>query len=194
MTSVETAPHNEILLGHLMGRAFAGLGRSVQQLHSIRHAGFWRGSCEIQRGQSLIARLVCWFFGFPPAGDHPATSVTILRDRGGEIWVRRFGTDEIMTRLLPTNGGSQIVRENFGLVEFDLACTADAGGLRMRVAGMRFLGLPLPKPFWPFLDAIESHESGRFAFNIRIELPWREPLIHYMGWVDAEGTARSRHI
>ena len=180
-------PRDKRLLKGLMGRSFERLGSAVRDLHGTEQIGYWRGLCRVQRGQSALSRLVGWWFHFPPAGFYPRMSVTVLRDRLGEVWMRGFETHDIKTRLKPTEPGARIVRENFGLVEFDLKTGVRDGALTLDVVGMRTLGVPTPRFLWPHLRAEESHEDGWFRFDIKIDLPWRAPLIHYLGWL--EGSA-----
>jgi hypothetical protein len=178
-------PRDKRLLKGLMGRSFERLGGAVRELHGTEQIGYWRGLARVKRGGSLLSKLVGWWFRFPPAGFYPRMSVTILRDRLGEVWMRGFGPHDIKTRLKPTEAGTRILRENFGLVEFDLRTGIKDGALTLEVAGMRTLGVPTPRFLWPHLRAEEAHEDGWFRFDIRIDLPWRAPLIHYLGWLEA---------
>jgi hypothetical protein len=178
-------PRDRRLLKGLMGRSFERLGGAVRELHGTEQIGYWRGLAQVKRGRSLLSRLVGWWFRFPPAGFYPRMSVTILRDRLGEVWMRGFGQHDIKTRLKPTEFGARVVRENFGLVEFDLRTGVKDGALTLDVVGMRTLGVPTPRFLWPHLNAEEAHEDGWFRFDIRIDLPWRAPLIHYLGWLEA---------
>jgi hypothetical protein len=178
-------PRDRRLLKGLMGRSFERLGGAVRELHGTEQIGYWRGLAQVKRGRSLLSRLVGWWFRFPPAGFYPRMSVTILRDRVGEVWMRGFGQHDIKTRLKPTELGARVVRENFGLVEFDLRTGIKNGALTLDVVGMRTLGVPTPRFLWPHLRAEEAHEDGWFRFDIKIDLPWRAPLIHYLGWLEA---------
>jgi hypothetical protein len=178
-------PRDRRLLRGLMGRSFERLGGAVRELHGTEQIGYWRGLARVKRGGSLLSKLVGWWFRFPPAGFYPRMSVTILRDRLGEVWMRGFGRHDIKTRLRPAEAGARIVRENFGLVEFDLRTGVKDGALTLEVVGMRTLGVPTPSFLWPHLNAEEAHEDGWFRFDIRIDLPWRAPLIHYLGWLEA---------
>jgi hypothetical protein len=187
-------PHDKRLLKGLMGRSFERLGNAVREVHGTEQIGYWRGLAQVKRGQSLLSRLVGWWFHFPPAGFYPRMSVTVLRDRVGEVWMRAFDTHDIKTRLLPAAPGARIVRENFGLVVFDLKTGIRDGALTLDVVGMHTLGVPTPRFLWPHLTAEESNEDGWFRFDIRIDLPWREPLIHYLGWLEGSAAAAKRMI
>jgi hypothetical protein len=87
------------------------------------------------------------------------------------------------------------VRESFGLVEFDLRTgVKEDGTLTLDVVGMRTLGIPTPRLLWPHLRAEEAHEDGWFRFDIKIDLPWRAPLIHYLGWLEGSAATAKRMI
>ena len=182
-------PRDRRLLRGLMGRSFDRLGGAVRDLHGTEQIGYWRGLAQVKRGNTLLSRLVGWWFHFPPAGFYPRMSVTVLRDRLGEVWMRGFDAHDIKTRLLPTAPGARIVRENFGLVEFDLKTGVEDGALTLEVVGMRTLGIPTPRFLWPHLKAEEAQEDGWFRFDIKIDLPWRAPLIHYLGWLEGSAAA-----
>jgi hypothetical protein len=47
---------------------------------------------------------------------------------------------------------------------------------------------------WPHLKAEETHEDGWFRFDIKIDLPWRAPLIHYLGWLEGSAATAKRMI
>ena len=182
------SPRDKRLLKGLMGHRFDRLAGAVRDVHGTEQIGYWRGLCQVKRGTTPLSKLIGWWFRFPPAGFYPRMSVTVLRDRVGEVWMRAFGSHDIKTRLLPSEPGTRIVRENFGLVEFDLKTGARDGALTLDVVGMRTLGIRTPRFLWPHLLAEEANEDGWFRFDIKIELPWRVPLIHYLGWL--EGSAQ----
>jgi hypothetical protein len=176
------------LFRETMGRLFHLLPKPVKTQHGALDILLSRGRCDIERGLALSARLVGWLFKFPPAGRDLPTLVTVIAERGREIWHRDFGGQGIFTVLEPAHrNGTPVIVERFGLVCFDLALAEAEDGISMTVVGMRTLGISLPKWLWPRLRAVERAEAQRFHFDIDIDLSWGAKLIHYRGWVVPAG-------
>jgi len=172
------------LFQQTMGRLFELLPRPVKAQHSALDILLSHGRCDIERGKAWHARLVGWLFKFPPAGRDLPTLVTVIAERGREIWHRDFGGEGIFTVLEPARKqGAPVIVERFGIVAFDLKVEEVKDGISLSVVGMRALGVAIPRWLWPKLNAVERAEAQRFHFDIDIDLSWGAKLIHYRGWV-----------
>jgi hypothetical protein len=172
------------LFQQTMGRLFDVLPRPVRAQHGALDILLSHGRCDIERGPAWHARLVGWLFKFPPAGRDLPTLVTVIAERGREIWHRDFDGKGIFTVLEPArHQDTPIIVERFGIVTFDLQVDEVPDGISLTVAGMRALGIPVPRWLWPRLKAVEHAEAQRFHFDIDIDLSWGTKLIHYRGWV-----------
>jgi uncharacterized protein DUF4166 len=172
------------LFRQTMGRLFHLLPRPVKDQHGALDILLSRGRCDIERGKAWTARAVGWLFKFPPAGRDLPTLVTVIAERGREIWHRDFGGQGIFTVLEPARrNGAPVIVERFGFVCFDLQLGEVKDGISMSVVGMRAFGLALPRWLWPRVKAVERAEAQRFHFDIDIDLSWGAKLIHYRGWV-----------
>jgi hypothetical protein len=172
------------LFQQTLGRLFDLLPKPVKSQHGAIDILLSHGRCDIERGKEWHARLVGWMFKFPPAGHDLPTLVTVIAERGREIWHRDFGGKGIFTVLEPARiNGAPVIVERFGIVSFDLAVGETADGITLSVVGMRALGLAIPRWLWPRLNAVERAEAQRFHFDIDIDLSWGAKLIHYRGWV-----------
>src|ERR1700754_3606916 len=119
-----------------MGRLFHLLPRPVKDQHGALDILLSRGRCDIERGREWTARAVGWLFKFPPAGRDLPTLVTVIAERGREIWHRDFGGQGIFTVLEPARkNGTPVIVERFGFVCFDLALGDVEGGISMKVVG-----------------------------------------------------------
>jgi len=180
--------HPQPLFRMAMGRLFDLLPGPVRDQHGALDILLSTGRCDIERGRAWHALVVGWLFKFPPAGRDLPTLVTVIAERGREIWHRDFGGNGIFTVLEPARraAGSQgipVIVERFGIVSFDLAVSDTKDGISLTVVGMRALGLTIPRWLWPRLRAVERAEAQRFHFDIDIDLSWGAKLIHYRGWV-----------
>lgn len=173
------------LFGRALGPALARYQAPVRALHTVSDATVVFGHSDIRRGSGLVARLVGWLFGFPPAGRRMPTTITVVATGLTEIWYRRFAGYPILTHLQPAPAsGRPTVTERFRFgVAFDLALLEREGRLRFELTGMRVGGLPMPRILWPVLKAEERAERGAFYFDIDIGLHGFGRLIHYRGWV-----------
>src|SRR5262249_29231270 len=118
------------------------------------------------------------------AGRDLPTLVTVIAERGREIWHRDFGGEGIFTVLEPARRQDlAVIVERFGIVTFDLQVAEVPDGISLTVVGMRALGVAVPCWLWPRLNAVERAEAQRFHFDIDIDLSWGSKLIHYRGWV-----------
>ena len=172
------------LFRQTMGRLFHLLPRPVKDQHGALDILLSAGRCDIDRGRALNARLIGWLFKFPPAGRDLATRVTVIAERGREIWHRDFAGKGIFTVLQAARVADQpVIVERFGVVSFDLALHEVENGISMTVVGMHALGIAMPRWLWPRLRAVERAEAQRFHFDVDIRLGWGHQLIHYRGWV-----------
>ena len=134
--------------------------------------------------RALLGRL----FGLPPPGENLPVKVRFLPQAGGERWFRRFGTHRLASHQVPA-GRPGWMFESFGPGRFLIELAAGSEGLTLSLRGVRFLGLPLPRPLWPQVRAGERVEEGRFVFDVEIGLPVAGLLIHYSGHLRPEGAA-----
>jgi len=177
--------YGQTLLRRAIGTTVERFHRPVQALHEVRDATVAFGHTDIDRGRGIVSMLVAWLFGFPPAGRRLPTAITVLADRGAEIWHRRFAGHPILTHLEPhAAAGRSVIVERFRLgVTFDLEVTQWQGRLGFRLRGMHVCRVPVPRFLWPRLRAEERAEHGGFRFDVDIGLPGFGRLIHYRGWV-----------
>src|SRR6186713_302403 len=138
------------LFQQTMDRLFQRLPKPVKEQHGAVDILLSRGRCDIERGAAWASLLVGWLFKFPPAGRDLPTLVTVIAERGREIWHRDFGGRRIFTVLEPARReGAPVIVERFGWVCFDLQLGEVKDGISMSVVGMRAFGLAMPRFVWP---------------------------------------------
>ncbi|PWT72830.1 MAG: hypothetical protein C5B46_06255 [Proteobacteria bacterium] len=177
--------YGRTLFHRAIGSTLERFHAPVRALHAVEDATIAFGHTDIERGAGAVSRLVGWLFGFPPGGRRMPTAITVVADRGAEIWHRRFAGHPILTQLEAhpgTNKSVIVERFRFG-VAFELEVTEHGGSLGFRLLGMRLCGAPMPRWLWPRLRGEEHAERGGFCFDIDISLPLWGHLIRYRGWV-----------
>lgn len=174
----------EPLMAAALGRpGFEALPGAVRRVHEPQGTLRLVGEAAVEGAETAPGRWVAWLFGFPPAGDAVAVAVEIAAVPEGEGWTRRFGGRRLRSRMRP-HGRPGLVREWFGPFGFDLALSADARGLRMRVVGWRLGRLPLPEALAPRSEAAESVDAeGRFRFDVPVRLPLLGRIVRCSGWL-----------
>src|SRR4051812_39669067 len=86
------------LFNQVLGVSFADLPVPLQSLHN-GHSKRWCGTCDVERGTSLLSRIVASITSLPPAGSAQPIEVTIECHEDGETWVRQFDNHRMRSRL-----------------------------------------------------------------------------------------------
>ena len=154
---------------------------AVLALHAGSGVKRYAGKCDITRGRGLLARLAMWCAGFPPAGLHVPTVVTITTDESGSTWQRDFGGHVTVSRLSCKSSKDQVF-ERFGPLRLTLDLDAAAGRLLIAITALHLFGVPLPKMLVPISETTEHTEpDGAFRFDVSARAPGIGFLIRYTG-------------
>ena len=167
------------LYARVMQQGFDTLPEVVQAMHRVCGDAGASGEATVERGSTLVARMVAAVMGFPRAGTH-RLHVAFIESDGVETWTRTFG-DRSFTSHLNERGGRLV--ERFGPLRFQFDLPSDARGLEMRIVGWSCFGVPLPLALAPQSIAREWEEGGRFHFDVPIALPLVGRIVHYRGWL-----------
>lgn len=162
---------------------WALLPAPVQALHRVAGVERHSGTAQVERGRTLIARVVCACFGFPPAAESVPLTVTMLRTESGETWERDFA-GHVFRSYLTSASEPHRCRERFGWFDFELDLVAEAGRLHLPIRRGWFLGLPIPNVFLPTSDSCEYADAGTFRFDVSLGARFAGGLIvRYRGWL-----------
>lgn len=163
-----------------LGGDFSKLPTSVQAAHRSGPVTRLSGHARVEGATSSLGKFLAHLFGFPPTQDRVALRVTKRHMGEVETWTRDFGGRRMRSRLSALGPGR--VRESFGPFHFDMAVSADATGLTMRVVGWKLGPLPLPAFLAPRSTATETGAGpARYHFDVPIAAPLLGRLTHYSG-------------
>jgi len=163
----------------VMGNRFAALAVPVQRIHQPLAETVVRGEGTVERGTSLLARLLGLVMRFPPAGSYPV-EVRFAPRQGRERWTRSFGTHCFSSEMSVSRQGLLI--ERFGPMRFHFALDVHGdGGLTMHLRRWTAFGLPMPLALGPRIVASERAEGGSFHFDVAVAMPVIGPVVHYRG-------------
>jgi hypothetical protein len=172
---VQQTPHPTLFQAALGARWF-DLPAEVQALHSVQDVESFSGTAQVTRGESLIARLAAWFFGFPAAADAVPVTITKTRTPTGEIWERDFG-GRVFRSYLTRSPLACHYRERFWLFNFEQELPVDEGCMRFPVRRGWFMGVSLPSALLPRSDSREYAHGGAFHFDVALGAPLGGGLI-----------------
>ena len=171
----------------VLGASFDRLPSLLRGVHDTRARREFSGRCSIESGRSWLAHAVQLFASLPRRSDPDvAVHVAIERsDRGEtsesrETWTRRFG-EHRMQSVIRTGHGA--LEECFGPIVLTFGLSAEPDRIVWKLAGARFLFLPLPTAWFAGCGAYETIVDGRYWFDARAHIAGVGLLVHYKGWL-----------
>lgn len=170
------------LYRRLLGRDFDRLPPSVRRLHDLDGESVWQGRCDVQRGNSRLARLAAAIAGLPPEGAGQSLRVTFTACDGEEIWHREFGTKVFRTRQWAS--GNAVCERIGPAAVVTLMPGVAAEGLSLSLAGLHVLGVPVPRFMHPAVATREYEVGGRYHFEVELRAPWLGRIVRYAGWLE----------
>jgi Domain of unknown function (DUF4166) len=169
------------LYRRLLGQRFAQLPARVAELHDVAATCVWAGRADVERGRSLLSRMLASLFGLPTAGRDQTLQVVLDPIEGGEIWLRRFGSKVFRSVQYERAG---LLRERVGLAVFVFGLDTSADGMALKLEDVRVLGLPLPRWLSPSVRTFESQREDRYHFDVEARLPLLGLIVRYAGWLE----------
>jgi hypothetical protein len=170
------------LYQRVLGPAFEQLPAPVARLHALDQERRWTGSARVQRGRSILARMIARLIGFPPGTDDIPVAVTLKPEQDGERWIRQFGGAQFQSFQRPGKGRmTHLLEESFGVVTVALALVIKEGRLYLIPRHWWIFGVPMPKFLLPEGNSFEHADQGRFNFDVTIKAPLIGLIVSYQG-------------
>lgn len=155
----------------------------LQDLHTVIDLRRWSGLAQIDRGTTLLSRLVGLLMRFPAAGRDVPVTVTLERQGDTEVWTRAFGPRRFRSRLSHPRHGPGLV-ERFGALSFRIALRAETGALHFSIVQGWCLGVPLPRLLLPVSQTVEAvDDQGRATFDVGLSHRLTGLIVRYRGWL-----------
>ena len=170
------------LFERALGERFALLPRPLQRFHRLSGRHELHGFVETDAPDSAVGRALAWCLGAPTSASHGAIRFVLDAAPDVQTWTRHFPLRTMRSRMHFTQG--QVV-ERMGPASLAFALDVGGGQLRMRLMGMRFLGIPCPAWLRPRLVAEErgdrSARCERVHFRIEAAVPGIGRVVGYRG-------------
>ena len=170
------------LYRRLLGADFDRLPPAVRALHDLRDRSVWTGRADVERGASIVCKVIAAIAGLPPAGPDQPLTVTFNAENGAEIWHRSFDRSVFRTRQTL---GAGVILEKAGPARLTLAPKVSAEGLSLALAGVHVLGIPAPRILLPNVETREYEKDGRYYFTVEARISYFGLLVRYAGWLEA---------
>jgi len=173
----------------LLGASWAQIADPVKLAHATGPGVYGHGRMRICHGRNGAARLLARLLQLPLPSDAAETRLVVTAAEDGELWVRSFGRDRMVTRQFQSPAGE--LAERIGPLEFTFHLEAAQGGIlyRQLEAALRFgsLRLPLPAICAPSVAAREDPAGpNQVRVHVSVAYPLVGPVITYDGTIEFE--------
>ena len=165
----------------VLGERYTQLASAVQAFHRIAGRVALHGEVETEPPASRMARWLAWCIRTPRTPTHGPIRFTLDATTTEETWTRHFPHHTMRSTLSLHQG---LIMERLGAVRLFFALEAEHGVLRMRLEGLRFLGVPCPAWLRPAVVAEETGDGDHFQFNVRASVPLLGVVAAYRGYLD----------
>jgi hypothetical protein len=167
----------------LIGPDYLSLPAPVRKVHDDCIQKIFSGTCRVERGSGLIAKMLASVLSLPSTGGNVSIKVRIERNKSTEIWTREFAGQPMRSILGEHNG---CLEEVLGPVRFRFILRATEQQIVWEVSEVKVLGIPLPTAWFAAVGAREWAEAGKYRFDVRAELPVVGLLVSYRGFLSID--------
>lgn len=165
----------------LLGARYAQLAPEVQRFHRLVGPVALHGEVETEPPTSRAARWLAWCIRTPRTPSRGPMRFVLEASPSEETWTRHFPRHTMRSTLSLRDGR---LTEALGLTRLFFTMEAAEGMLRMRLEGLRFLGIPCPAWLRPAVLAEERGHGDRLHFNVRASVPLLGVVAAYRGYLD----------
>jgi hypothetical protein len=164
-----------------LGADFAGLEPPIQWVHSGESREL-RGTATVERGTSLVAKVLGLLTSLPPTQKAGPISVRIEAAESHERWTRTYANMYVMTSTLFKRADCLV--EKLGPASLMFRLTVRDAGIDWRLERASVLGISLPL-HWLLIAARIDVKDGRYHFLIDSHLRGVGRIVRYEGLLNA---------
>lgn len=185
-TDTASAQAQPSLYGQLLGDDADRLDRDVARLHCSSGGVCASGDLRVRRGAGPLAQLAAALLRLPRSGREVTTSLSIIRHRAGEHWIRVFGDSRPLCSRQRADTANRLV-EHIGPLRLTFALEAEGETLRFRQQSCRLAlagrQLSIPAGVAPRVEAAvrPAPADGAVAVSVTISTPLTGRLLSYAG-------------
>lgn len=178
---MKTGHDGQGLYPRVLGAQFDALPEALRRFHTTPGGGSASGTLRVERGRGWLRNALASLLGLPRAGNEVPVQLRIQVEGDRERWVRSFRGQPVVSLQWAHNG---LLMERAGL--FSFSCRLAVTGPRLVFDFQRawFAGVPLPRPFAPFVESYLDAEETGWWLLVRIFAPVLGEIVSYEGWVE----------
>lgn len=166
------------LYQRLTGKKLKDLSPKIQAMHLYEDSKVLRGSVEIKRGDSLLAKVLSVSMRLPKTQNNAPMTLEFTQQEEKEVWARTFGTDKFSSIEYEHEG--QMV-EQMSLMKLYFDVSVKNGSLITSLSEIMLLGIKIPKIFTLNIKSKEEVIEDEIHFKVEVSLPKAEKVIEYFG-------------
>jgi Domain of unknown function (DUF4166) len=170
----------EPLFPSRLGADFEHLDPQLQWVHSGESRDL-RGTVTVERGTSVIAKILSVLTSLPPALENAPIRVQIHIKCDKECWIRTYAGTHRMTSTLFRDGNCLV--EQLGPASLTFRLVAREAGIDWRLEHVSMIGIPLSVN-WFEISARVDVQNGRYHFLIDSALRGIGRIVRYEGLLD----------
>lgn len=172
----------ESLFPSRLGATFARLDPKLQWVHGGESRDL-QGTVTVERGSSLIAKILALLTSLPPALMSAPIQVQIRIEGNTEHWIRTYtGTHRMTSVLFPERDA---LVERVGPAALKFRIVERDGGMDWQLAKMAILSIPLPAS-WFEISARVDIQNGHYHFLIDSAVRGVGRIVRYEGLLDVD--------
>jgi hypothetical protein len=170
-----------LLFPSRLGAHFAGLDPAIQWVHGGESREL-SGIATVERGASLVAKVLGFLTSLPPTQKNGPISIRIEATESHERWIRRYADKHLMTSILFERGDCLV--EKLGPASLKFRLMARNAGIDWRLERVSVFGISLPL-HWFLVAARIDVKDGRYHFLIDSHLQGVGRVVRYEGLLNA---------
>jgi hypothetical protein len=171
---------NEALFPSRLGAAFALLDPDLQWVHGGESRDL-SGTVTVQRGTSLLAKVLGALTSLPPTLRDAPIRIRIDVAEDEERWIRTYAGAHVMSSTLYKDGGALV--EQVGPAALTFRIIERDAGMDWQLQKVSMLGLPLAAE-WFEISARVDMQQGRYHFLIDSAVRGVGRIVRYEGLLD----------
>lgn len=166
------------LYQRLTGERFKDLSLKIQAMHLYENSKVLRGSVDIKRGDSLLAKVLSVLMRLPKTQNNAPMTLAFTQQEEKEVWARTFGTDKFSS-IQYEQEGQMVEQMGFMKLYFDVSVEDEV--LITKLRKLTILGLRVPKFFILDINSKEEVVNDEVCFRVEVSFPRGGKVVEYFG-------------
>ena len=169
------------LYEQILGDEFEKLSPLVQKMHRYKKQNVLKGSVNIQRGKSLVAKFLNPLMQLPKENKDVLLMLELIQEGKFEKWRRTFGKDIFTSSQYQEEA---LMVEKMGLVKMYFEVYEEHASLCTVLKKTTCLGITVPERLSVQISSTVKEENGALRFYVQVSTTSGTLIINYHGEID----------